>query len=64
VVKGVAVADWSSAAPFTTALGIAVENAHQEVRKVADQVTASNDEVGDALVLERPAEEVLAWRGA
>jgi len=33
--------------------GIAVANAHPEVLAVADEVTASNDEDGVALVLER-----------
>jgi len=32
--------------------GIAVANAHAEVLAVADEVTASNDEDGVALVLE------------
>jgi hydroxymethylpyrimidine pyrophosphatase-like HAD family hydrolase len=34
-------------------LGVAVENAHRQVRAAADEVTASNDEDGVALVLER-----------
>ena len=33
--------------------GVAVENAHPEVKAVADEVTASNDDDGVALVLER-----------
>lgn len=44
--------------------GIAVENAHREVREVADEVTASNDEDGVALVLDQLAEGMLAGRGA
>jgi Cof subfamily protein (haloacid dehalogenase superfamily) len=34
-------------------LGVAVANAHREVRAVADEVTASNDEDGVAVVLDR-----------
>jgi hypothetical protein len=34
-------------------LGIAVENAHPEAREAADELTASNDEDGVALALER-----------
>jgi hydroxymethylpyrimidine pyrophosphatase-like HAD family hydrolase len=33
--------------------GVAVANAHPDVRAAADEVTASNDESGVALVLER-----------
>ncbi len=33
--------------------GVAVANAHPEVLAIADEVTASNDEDGVALVLER-----------
>ena len=36
-------------------LGVAVANAHAEVLAVADEVTASNDEDGVAIVLERLA---------
>ena len=35
--------------------GVAVANAHAEVLAIADEVTASNDEDGVALVLERLA---------
>jgi hypothetical protein len=34
-------------------LGVAVANAHPDVLAAADEVTASNDEDGVALVLER-----------
>jgi hydroxymethylpyrimidine pyrophosphatase-like HAD family hydrolase len=33
--------------------GVAVANAHPDVRAAADEVTATNDEAGVALVLER-----------
>jgi hypothetical protein len=33
--------------------GVAMANAHEELRAVADEVTASNEEDGIALVLER-----------
>ena len=36
-------------------LGVAVANAHAEVLAVADEVTASNDDDGVAIVLERLA---------
>jgi hydroxymethylpyrimidine pyrophosphatase-like HAD family hydrolase len=36
-------------------LGVAVENAHPDAIAAADEVTASNDEDGVALVLERLA---------
>jgi hydroxymethylpyrimidine pyrophosphatase-like HAD family hydrolase len=35
--------------------GVAVANAHPDVIEIADEVTASNDEDGVALVLERLA---------
>ena len=35
------------------AYGVAMANAHPELKRVADEVTASNDEDGIAVVLER-----------
>lgn len=43
-------------------LGIAVENAHREVRDIADEVTASNDEDGVAVILERLAQSPHGWQ--
>ena len=45
-------------------LGIAVGNAHSEVRAIADEVTASNDKDGVAVVLERLADEARRWQPA
>jgi hypothetical protein len=51
----VAFGDYPNDAPMLAwaGLGVAVANAHAEVLAVADEVTASNDEDGVALVLER-----------
>jgi hydroxymethylpyrimidine pyrophosphatase-like HAD family hydrolase len=38
-------------------LGVAVANAHEETKAVADEVTASNDDDGVAIVIERVLSE-------
>ena len=42
--------------------GVAVANAHPSVLAVADEVTASNDEDGVAIVLERASAQSISTR--
>ena len=53
----VAFGDYPNDIPLLTwaGLGVAMANAHPDVLAIADEVTASNDEDGVALVLERLA---------